>query len=98
MPEDEVHPKAAPGCQDDRVMAWAIAITVAAQETYGSSLDIMSIYKNAAENSATGTPDPGITKISPMDAIAKLQTQICKERQLPDFEEPFQWQKDRHPF
>ncbi len=95
MPEDEVHPEAAPGCQDDRVMAWAIAITVAAQETYGSSLDIMSIYKTSSDERGVNTVDPGTMKIDPKDAIARLQSQIYKERQLPEVQEqPFQWPND----
>jgi hypothetical protein len=37
--------EAAPGCQDDRVFAWAICCIVASQETYGSTNDILSMYK-----------------------------------------------------
>jgi hypothetical protein len=42
-------PMAIPGAQDDRVLAWCIAIYVAHQETHGSDRDIFNLYKTQTD-------------------------------------------------
>jgi hypothetical protein len=62
--------EAAPGCQDDRVMAWAICCMVASQETYGSTHDILSMYKKKDDNSQGVVYNN--SNVSPEDAVSRL--------------------------
>jgi len=64
--------EAAPGCQDDRVMAWAICCIVASQETYGSTNDILSMYKQRDDNLQSRQEISYTNPVSPQDAVARL--------------------------
>jgi hypothetical protein len=61
-------------CNDDRVMAWAIAIMVASQETHGSERDILSLYKTSTPDSNTKLlfGDDSKYTTDPEDVIARL--------------------------
>ena len=63
-------PEAQNGAQDDRVMAWAIALQVAAQETMGGNYDILSLYgQKTAGGEPTATEG---RKIDPTEVIERL--------------------------
>jgi hypothetical protein len=64
--------EAAPGCQDDRVMAWAICCMVASQETYGSTNDILSMYNKKDDSLQSQQEIRYPNSIDPRDAIAAL--------------------------
>lgn len=64
--------EAASGCQDDRVMAWAICCMVASQETYGSTNDILSMYKKKDDSLQSRQEISYANPIDPRDAIAAL--------------------------
>jgi hypothetical protein len=63
--------EAAPRCQDDRIFAWAICCIVASQETYGSTNDILSMYKKRPESSE---PQEIVRPayVSPDDVVAAI--------------------------
>lgn len=65
--------EAAPGCFDDRVMTWLIAVMVASQETYGSANDILSLYKGGKDNNLSNQDIPGYNStIDPTDVVSRL--------------------------
>lgn len=64
-------PEAQVGAQDDRVMAWAIALQVAAQETVGGDGDILGLYKKTEQKQVSGL-DPDAAKYDPMDVVDRL--------------------------
>lgn len=73
---DEGRPEAANGCADDRVMAWAICVIVAAQETYGSNQDILNVYRTQAEEpEALLISAADFGGIDPADVIDRFRTQ-----------------------
>lgn len=70
-------PEGAPGCQDDRVMAWAIALIVSYQEAFGTAKDIFSLYKNAKPEQEQLIWDAssdfnGANRLDPGEVISRL--------------------------
>ncbi len=75
-------PEAAPGCQDDRVMAWCIALIVAYQENFGAGKDIFTLYKGSGDDSGQQASVGNYafegydTRMDPSEVINRLEGAI----------------------
>ena len=76
-------PEASGTCQDDRVMAWCIALIVAYQEGFGSGRDIYSLYKGSKPDENQQSYDFGNQgydmsqyKMDPSEVITRLEGAI----------------------
>lgn len=77
-PDDQGRAEAINGAFDDRVIAWAIAITVAAQEMHGSARDMFTLYDKTQvelEDPQAQSVDPLLFKREPRDVIEDLLEQ-----------------------
>ena len=81
--EDEMSgiPYAAPGCHDDRIIAWAIAWIVSQQETRGMNEDILHRLAATGEPAADTRHLTGLQKLDVPDAISKIKQVLGIEDQ-----------------
>jgi hypothetical protein len=70
---DNGKPEAINGANDDRVMAWCIAVEVARQEIHGTERDILSIYKHADDQQLAPVMDMSKCLIDPKDVIRNFR-------------------------
>ena len=72
-------PEAINNANDDRVMAWAIAVEVARQEIHGTERDILSIYKRGDNEQLAPVMDMSKTLTDPKDVIRNFREMWDKE-------------------
>jgi hypothetical protein len=72
-------PEAINNANDDRVMAWAIAVEVARQEIHGTERDILSIYKRGGSENLPPVMDMSKTLTDPKDVIRNFQDMWDKD-------------------
>lgn len=75
------------GCQDDRVMAWAIALIVAYQESQGTGRDIFSLYRGAEQNQnySSFNSDNYNVGLEPKDVISRIAGEFSNGTQGNDY-------------
>ena len=82
------HPEAINGANDDRVIAWAIALEVAKQEIHGTERDVLSLYKmQASAENPMPVMDMSKAQVDPKDVIRNFQ-------EMWDREGPRMWRQE----